>query len=160
MAILTYSGRAALAAALKYRPLHIAWGTGNPAWDTGLQAPSINENGLVAEIGRRTILIAQYCTPDDAGLISIPGGRFTVSPTPTHWLYIRATFDYSDAPTSMIREVAIFSGTEVVAGLPAGQMYFEPNQVSNPGLLLAIDRFPAISRSPSVRQSFDFVLDI
>lgn len=34
MAILTRSGRAALAAAIKAQPLHIALGEGNPDWDT------------------------------------------------------------------------------------------------------------------------------
>ena len=32
MAIMTRSGRAALADAIRQRPLHLAWGTGNIEW--------------------------------------------------------------------------------------------------------------------------------
>lgn len=161
MAIITLSGRVALAAALKAKPLHIAWGTGDPAWDNSPVQEQPSDSALVAEVGRRTILIAQYCTPDDAsGSIEIPGGRFSPASVKTNYLYIRATFEFEDASSSAIREVAIFSDTELVSGLPAGQMYFAPNQIASPGLLLALERFPSINRSPSVRQSFDFVLNI
>jgi len=34
MAIMTRSGRAALADAIRQRPLHLAWGTGDTEWDT------------------------------------------------------------------------------------------------------------------------------
>ena len=160
MAIITISGRVALAAALKAKPLHIAWGTGDPAWDGAPVQETPTATALVAEVGRRTIIIAQYCVPDDAGSIVIPGGRFNISSAPTNYLYLRATFEFEDAPTAAIREVAIFSDSEVIAGLPAGQMYFTPNQISAPGLLLAVERFASITRSLSVRQSFDFVLNI
>ena len=160
MAIITLSGRVALAAALKAKPLHIAWGTGVPAWDNAMVPESTDTTALVAEVGRRTILIAQYCVPDAAGSIALPGSRFSVALVPTNFLYLRATFEFEDAATDAIREVAIFSDTELVSGLPPGQMYFTPNQIASPGLLLAVERFPSITRSSSVRQSFDFVLNI
>lgn len=161
MAIITLSGRVALAAALKAKPLHIAWGTGNPAWDSAMVQETPSASSLVAEIGRRTITNVQYVVPDEeAGSIVIPGARFSPSETKTNFLYLRATFEFEDAPTAAIREVAIFSDTEVLAGLPVGQLYFTPDQIANPGILLAIERFPSINRSPSVRQSFDFVLNI
>ena len=33
MAILTQSGRAAMAASIKTQPIHLAWGNGNPDWE-------------------------------------------------------------------------------------------------------------------------------
>lgn len=33
MAILTKSGRAAIAASIKQQPIHLAWGTGDPTWE-------------------------------------------------------------------------------------------------------------------------------
>ena len=33
LATLTNTGRAAIASAIASRPLHLAWGTGDPAWD-------------------------------------------------------------------------------------------------------------------------------
>jgi hypothetical protein len=34
MAILTKSGRAAIAASIKQQPIHLAWGTGEPTWES------------------------------------------------------------------------------------------------------------------------------
>jgi len=34
MAILTQSGRAAIAASIKQQPIHLAWGTGDPTWES------------------------------------------------------------------------------------------------------------------------------
>jgi hypothetical protein len=55
MAILTASGRAALAAAIKQQTLHLALGLGEPGWDTDkdLQA-QFDENGLL-DLGVRPV---------------------------------------------------------------------------------------------------------
>ena len=74
---------------------------------------------------------------------------------------MKFNFDFEDAPTSTIREVAVFIGTVTQNGLPAGQKYFTPAQVSNPGTLLAVENIlEKIIRSPSSRQSFEFVITI
>jgi hypothetical protein len=46
------------------------------------------------------------------------------------------------------------------ASLPAGQRYFTPANVVNPGILMVAERIPKFERSPSVRQSFEFVIEI
>ena len=46
-------------------------------------------------------------------------------------------------------------------GLPPGQQYFAPADIADPGLLLAAQIvLPRINRSPSVRQTVEFVLPI
>ena len=160
MAIITTSGRTALAIALRSKSLHLAWGTGSPAWDAAPVQETLADAALIAEIGRRTIFIVQFCKPDAAGDIAVPGGTFIASESPTHYLYLRVSFDYADAASSIIREVAVFSGTQTISGLPAGQAYFTPAQIALPGTLLAIERFPPIVRSATIRQSFDFVINI
>lgn len=158
MAILTNSGRVAMAKAIKAQPVHLAWGSGNAAWDTTPVAPSTNETALVAEVGRRLATSVRYCTPDEAGEIIVPTGRFTESATPTRHLYMKFNFDFMDAPTASIREVAVFSGTATNGALPPGQTYFSPADVTDPGTLLVIERVPKFDRSPSVRPAFEFVV--
>lgn len=160
MAILTTSGRTALAAALANETLHLAWGSGNPDWDENPVVESIDATALVNEIGRRKSSLVAFCVPDEEGDIIVPTGRFQSQVEPSNNLYLRFNFDFSDASSSIIREAAVFVGTEVIAGLPAGQFYFLPNQIDDPGTLVAIERFPAITRSGAVRQSFEFVLTL
>ena len=87
MAILTQSGRAAMAAALSTRPIHLAWGTGDPAWDDAPEPESTLATGLVNEIGRRVLTLWQFVIEDANGAITVndvdePTITKTFSPSP------------------------------------------------------------------------------
>lgn len=158
MAILTNSGRIAMAMSVKAQPIHMAWGSGSAAWDTTPVPESIEATGLLAEVGRRTATYVQYCQPNPSGSIIVPTGRFEETLTPTKHLYMRFAFDFTDAPAAVIRELAVFVGTQTKPSLPPGQMYFEPADVLNPGTLLLIERIQKFERSAAVRQTFEFVV--
>ena len=99
MAILTTSGRAALAAAIKQQPLHLALGEGETSWDTPreisgafdaenkLQTGSTHISGVVVKSGAATYSIGDDYTVNAAtGTLNrvitgtIPeGGEVTVS---------------------------------------------------------------------------------
>ena len=173
LATLTHSGRAAIALSISERPLHIAWGSGDASWDSpGAALPSLlTATSLVNEIGRRTPGIIGFVEPDEAGDIVIPisaGGegvfqeaRYRSVHGPTPFLYVRAHYNYSDASNAVIREMGVFLNTRFVEGLPPGQQYFTPGEIADPGLLLAAQIIlPCINRSPSVRQTVEFVLPI
>lgn len=160
MAILTNSGRAALAAAIMAKPIHMAWGSGDAAWDAVPEPVTTLATALVNEIGRRTATQVKYCTPQAGGELVVPTGEFTESLTPTKYIYLRFNFDFVDAPTSSIREIAVFSDTQLVAGLPIGQRYFSPSEVQSTGILMVVERISKFDRLPSVRQSFEFVIEI
>ncbi len=173
LAVLTKVGRAALVKAVKERPLFLAWGTGDPAWEVdGAELPSlVDASALVAEVGRRIPSLVSFATPDDNGSIVIPKGitpsgevqeaRYAISETPTPYLYVQTAYSFSDAADATIRELAVFMDSVVKADLPPGQQYFLPSEIEEPGLILAAQIFtPAINRSPSVRQVIDFVLPL
>lgn len=171
MAILTASGRTAIAQSIAAQPIHFAWGSGNPSWDTTPVTEDSNAVGLTNELGRRAATSVQFVAPSDTGDIIVPvfndasgstvSKRFVLSNVPTPHLYMRFNFDFTDAPASIIREISVFVATEVAAGLPAGQMYFVPSELANPGTLLALEHLADnIIRSPNSRQSFEFVLTI
>jgi hypothetical protein len=158
MAVLQDDGRTALAEAVKSRPIHLAWGTGNPAWDTAPEPEPNNASALVAEIGRRAATEVHYVVPDPDGEVSVANGRYKFSATPSKWLLLRFVFDFLDAPASQLREVGLFLGTVAKPELPAGQRYFEPADIVDPGKLYALERFEKTARSPSIRQTFEYVL--
>lgn len=171
MAILTASGRTAIAQSIAAQPVHFAWGSGNPSWDTAPQPEDANATALTNELGRRAATSVQFVNPSDTGDIIVPvfndasgntvSKRFALSNDPTPHLYMRFNFDFTDAPASVIREIAIFVSTVVASGLPAGQMYFTPAELANHGNLLAIEHLSdSILRSPNSRQSFEFVFTV
>ena len=137
LATLTKNGRAAIALAISSRPLHLAWGSGSPEWDADDPVlPSlVDSTALVNELGRRTPSRIGFVEPE--------------------------AYAYSDASNAVIREMGLFMDTEFVDGLPEGQRYFVPAELRSPGLLLAAQIIiPRINRSPSVRQTVEFVLPI
>ncbi|MDR2164661.1 MAG: hypothetical protein LBO79_03330 [Zoogloeaceae bacterium] len=172
MAILTLSGRAALAAALKARPLHLAWGAGDPAWDDlsiNDYPPSTADTALVNEIGRRALTLSQFVIEDEDGAITVndvddPTIKKKFSPSPegaaTNHLYLLFNFDFEDAPAATIREIGIFADTATHPDLPPGQKYFTPGEIVSPGILVALERLPFFNRQPSVRQTFEQVITI
>lgn len=158
MAILTQSGRVALAIAVMSQAIHLAWGAGDPAWDIAPVLEPADAKSLVAEIGRHSVTDVRYCTPSDAGSIIVPDGRFELSDTPTNYLFMRFNYDYADASTAEIRETGIFIGTKTDPKLPPGQVYFEGAQITAPGTLLMLERFTKFPRSAASRQAFEFVV--
>ncbi len=162
MAILTASGRTALATAIAAQPLHCAWGSGSASWDATPAVEQVTETSLVNELGRRTVSEVGFVIPDDAGIISVPGQNYSLAASgiKTNNVYMRFTFGYTDAPTSLVREIAVFANTVTATGLPAGQTYFIPSQITNPGTLLMIQRIPVVTRSSATRQTFEFVLTL
>lgn len=160
MAVLTTSGRVAMAMALKDRELYLAWGIGDPAWDSAPITESLAAEGLTDEAGRVPVTYSGYAVPDELGIIEVPTGKFSESATPTNHLYLRFDFGFADGAALTIREAGVFQDPEIEPGLPPGQRYFVPAEVVDPGTLLALEHFPALVRSPLVRQQFEFVLTI
>ncbi len=171
-ATLTRTGRAAIVKALKSRPLHLAWGTGDADWDedAAVLPPLIDRQSLFNEIGRRTASVVAFAVPDEDGGIIVPTGevngeltlvKYSITDDPSPFLYVQTHFWFDDAPNQKIRELGLFMDTEVDPACPPGQRYFLPSEITNPGLLLAAQIVkPGIDRSPAIRQAIEFVLPI
>lgn len=160
MAILAESGRQAAVTTLLQQPLHLAWGTGLPEWDTAPVTPPVDTTALVNEVGRRRVAQAAYCRPDPQGELRVPEGRFALSTEPTNHLYLRFLFDYADAPTAVIREIAVYVGTAAKAGVPEGKDYLLPSEVEHPGMLLTVERIEPIPRNKFIRHQFEQVVEV
>lgn len=161
MAILTTVGRTAWAAIIKTRPLHLAWGVGDAAWDTVPVPPDLGDTELVDELGRASVTATGYAVADEEGLIETPTGNYSLVEDPTNNLYLRFDFGFADASDDIVREVGLFIDTATIPGLPEGQTYFIPAELSSPGTMIAVERFALpLVRSPLTRQQFEFVLVI
>jgi hypothetical protein len=147
-----------MAPAVKNQKMHVAWGTGDEAWDTTPVPEDTAREALLNEVGRRIVDEIVYCLPDDQGELEATNGRFTPSDVPTRNLFIKVRYDFSDAPGYTIRELGLFINGETDGDLPPGQQYFLPHQVISPGILLLLEHEPAMIRTPAVRESFSFVV--
>lgn len=157
MPILTKQGRIIMAESIRLRGGHIAWGVGDGAWTTTIPPEDINATALMSEVGRRVATV-DFVTPDDDGDIVLVNGKFSLSATPTNHLFFKTKFTYGDASSAVIRELAVFIGTTVDAGLPPGQEYFTPGEVTAQGRMLHLEHFPPIFRSIAIEETFGVVV--
>lgn len=122
---------------------------------------NVEASGLVALLGLRKVSLTQFVTPDPAGdvavLIDGVQTTFAVSATPTPYLHMRTLYDFADAASETIRELAIVCNSVTDPALPAEQQYFTADQVTALGRILLAQNIGALTRSPAVRESFDFV---
>lgn len=160
MAVLVDGGRAALATAiLNSDAIHVAWGAGDESWGGTPPAESLSATALVDEIGRRKATEVAYVEADELGTIVLPNGTWSITATPTQFLYVRTLFAFADAPSAVIREVAVFLNTVAEVGVPPGQLYLEPADVADAGQMYSLQNLSAaITRSPTTREQFEFVL--
>ncbi|WP_353282446.1 hypothetical protein [Wolbachia endosymbiont (group A) of Myopa testacea] len=116
---------------------------------------SITSEKLLNELGRRTADEALFCTGDENGELLTPSGRFKSSDVPTNNLYLKFTFDFTDAANQVIRELGVMVGTRVKE---AGQRYFEPKDIEDPGILLVLEHTVPLIRTAATRETFSFVV--
>ena len=144
MAILTFSARTLLAKYLITHPLYLAIGKGKTSWDTDPEAPDYEDTDLLSVIGYKKLTRSFFENEDDNGEIDLPGGRFySASEIPTRHVCLEFQFKYGEAVNTEIREVGIFADTVITSGLPAGQTYFTPAQVTSKGTLITLEHLEA-----------------
>lgn len=159
MAIITIPGRAGIARSVRANQLFIAWGTGSEEW-TGSEkvAEESTQTSLFREIGRRLVDETYFVVGDDQGDLVTPSGRWGISESPTHQLYVRAQFDYTDGNGYTIREYGLFLNTVVSSGLPVGQRYFLPTEIEDQGELLMLENCVPLIRTGDTRHTCSFVV--
>lgn len=158
MAILTEAGRTAVAHYISEQPLHMAWGRGVEAWDITPVPITPHETMLVSEVGRRAATSKQFVLPDADGEIVLPEGRFTISLTPTKYLFLRFQFEYQDAVGEDIREYGVFVGTVPLSSVPSNTKYLLPDQIEDPGRMLVAERVTKYPRADNRRELFSYVI--
>lgn len=121
-------------------------------------AELITSTTLLKEVGRRVVDEILFCVGDEDGELITPTGRFKLSNVPTNNLYLKVTFDFTDAANQVIRELGVMVGTRVKEELPLGQRYFEPQDIEDPGILLVLEHTVPLIRTAATRETFSFVV--
>jgi acyl-coenzyme A thioesterase PaaI-like protein len=133
-------------------------GTVKVAYSRDTPPNDVTQEAMLNELGRRIVDEVAFVVADEEGAIVAPTGRFTLCAYPTNHLFVRVRFDFADAATSILREQGLFVGTVIKSGVPDGQKYFEPGDVTDPGILLIAQNTVPIIRQPSTRETFEFVV--
>ncbi len=158
--VIAVSGfRVCAAIAIKTQTLHMAWGTGDPAWDSAMEAASISDAALHNELGRKAMTQVAYVTPDDAGDIVLSNQTYSISSAATRHLYCKCVFEAAEESSATIREIGIFMNSIPASGHES-DAYLLPANVQTPGIMMLEDRFVGVIRTPTNRELFEYVMTI
>ena len=122
--ILTTAGRTALAESLEDEIIHLAWGSqGNdpipwadPSNPTNF---TLGDKRLNLELGRRVATDRGYAVEDPNGTIEANGLIWSISETPTNYLYLKFAFRQGDSSDGDIYQLGLFLNTVLNPDLPA-----------------------------------------
>jgi hypothetical protein len=122
--------------------------------------------GLEHELGRRKASLVTFCKPDPDGDIiatalidGVPtvDARWSISQTPTRYLYCKFAMDGTEAVGSIIYQHGVYVHTQTDPSLPPGTQYFLPEQIVEDGILYMVSNVEPYPRSIGKREQFDFV---
>ena len=136
------------------------------SYEAAIPAPTLHETALVDEVGRGRMTNIDYVLPSaenenpDARHLPVGNQSYAFSDVPTRMLLIRCRLAAGDAVGKAITEVGLFSGCEVAADLPPGQLFYTPDQIATPGMLLMADRVRPLARDGMSSLDVTFILEI
>jgi hypothetical protein len=141
-------------------------GTSATPWTTTPPAPNADSTQLYEELCRRLCILKKYVKPDANGPYTTASGSWSdsvaedgVTPVPTRYIYMYVGFNLSDVSSATLYQYGIFLGTTPIAGYEQAT-YLLPNQISDPGTLLAIENIAPVIRTPTTRQVVEVVLTL
>lgn len=165
MAVLTDVGGAYIANLMNAAAggWYVAWGEGDAAWDDTPVEPEQDDTALEDHLGH-LVATAKFVVPDAGGAITTASGEkwsltASAGATPSRYIYLEAPYDYTDAPTAVIRELAVYKNATPDTGHEA-QSYLPVADLASLGTLITIERITAVARSESISGKFKVVVRI
>lgn len=104
--------------------------------------PDLETQTLVAEVGRVPVTAIHYAVPfeeatdPEANYVIIEGAKYALMSEPARLLLFMAHVNAADGVGGPIREYALFSRCVVAAELPPGQVYYDADQIAEPGVMV------------------------
>lgn len=141
-----------------------SWTTTPPVVEEVTDPVLITEVGVLAtdlleEIGRRRVVISHYVVPDPGGIIGIGEDNFSVSDTPTNYLYIKFILDPSDGGSETICQLGLFVNVVPKNTVPPGQFWLLPSEIEEAGDLFLLENIATESMSPLEKTVMECVIE-
>lgn len=104
--------------------------------------PDLTTQTLVSEVGRVPVTAIHYAVPfeeatdPEANYVIIEGAKYALMSTPARLLLFMAHINAADGVGGPIREYALFSRCSVAPELPPGQVYYDADDITEPGVMV------------------------
>lgn len=157
--ILVEAGHVKLAVEMFDEDFRLGWGS-LPQGDGWADAPlpeDLNSTQLILEVGRIVSQVKEYVVPDNLGVIVIDGINWSISPTPTKFVYLKFVFEQTHNSNDSIYQLGIFTNTVPAVGFEADD-YIQPAGMDDVGELVLLENQPVTFRNSATREIFEYVI--
>ena len=157
--VLTEVGHIKLSEAMSQNEFRLAWGTLPQGEEWGSTPPpeDLNSTILSQEVGRIKSQVHEYVIPDSNGVIEVDGIKWSISTTPTKYLYLKFQFDQTRNSSDFIYQLGLFTDTVVQAG-DEGLEYVQPSSIVDFGKLILMENQPILVRNSATKEAYEFVI--
>ena len=128
--------------------------------------PNLTTQALVAEVGRVPVSSVLYILPFDeaedpeANFILVEGAKYALMADPTRMLLFQGHLNASDGVGEPIREYGLFSRCAVDPELPPGQVYFEGEEVTEPGTYVIAKHRSPVPHDGTVGLDMSIIIEL
>ncbi len=128
--------------------------------------PDLMRQTLVAEVGRVPVTAIHFIVPFDeaedpeANYVIVEGAKYALMAEPARMLLMQAHLNASDGVGEPIREYALFSRCAVDPELPPGQVYFDVDDVTAPGVMVIAKQRTPVPHDGTVGLDMSIILEL
>lgn len=134
-------------------------------YDAFPPAPA-NTDNLLEVIGYKKVEFRSLVVQDDNGTLEYRGSKWKIVPIAdaiqmgARWVYISTTLTYNELPTEFpYRQVGVYTGVQLSAGVDENKYNLLPSEVNNPGLLEVLDNRKPVFRDNDVRETIKLIME-
>jgi len=157
--VLTEVGHTSLSEVMFPKDFFLAWGDLplGSEWDRTPPTEDINSTHLIEEVGRIKFLAKEYVIPDDAGIIDVDSIKWSISTSPSKYIYLKFQFEQTMNSESSIYQLGLFTDVVPVAGKET-EDYLLPGDMDDEGKVVLIENQAVVYRNSATREVFEFVI--
>ena len=157
--VLVESGHTKLSEEMFSNDFRLAWGTlpSGSGWADAPLPEDLNSTELILEVGRIVAQVKEYVIPDNAGVIDVDGVKWSISATPTKFIYTKFVFEQEMNSSDSIYQLGVFTNTVPSVGFEA-ETYLQPSNIADVGKLILLENQPVVFRNSATREIFEYVI--
>lgn len=127
--------------------------------------PSDSATSLSEPIGYKQVDTKEFVIRDSNGTIEYLGEKWKIvsdqeaQTSKSRWIYIKASINYTELPTTTYRQIGIFSGLKRRSGVLASKSALLPSEVESVGSLEVIDNTTPNTRSANQKDHIHYILE-
>lgn len=137
-------------------------------WDNE-QAPPVEDPttpDLTEIVGYKKVTTRHHVVPDPDGTIQYRDANWKIVPANeamaqgARWVYLETTINYDELPLGQYRQVGVYTGLTVKAGVSAGKNALVPAEVEENGVLEIIDNRQMSNRQIDTKEKLTVIIEL